>query len=753
MSAEPQIGGSVRRREDPPLLTGNGRYASDLRLPGLCHLAVVRGSLAHARILSVNVEPARRLPGVVAAWSPGDLPELRGPMNDVPPPGVLQRPRPVLATGEVRHVGEAVAVVVARDPYVAADAAQTVAVELEPLPAVAGVLEASAASAPRVHADLPGNLAGRTERAFGDVDAAFGERATVVRQRFHLARVAGGYLEPRAATASLDGAGRLVVWTSTQWVFGVHASIAAALGLDHGQLRVLAQDVGGGFGAKGMPYPEEVLVALAARRLGRPVSWVASRSEDTVASAHSHGTVLDLELAAEADGSLRGLRGRVLHDVGAYTASGAGQSDNIVSHLVSAYRLPALRIEVDLVLTNAAPCGFIRGGGREVGNFGIERLLDLLASRLRLDPVELRRRNLIAPRDMPHDTGYPERGGTVVYDGGDYPHLLELALEAVGYQEVRRSQAKGWRPGVGVACCVESTGLPAPETARVHLAPHGRVNVLVGSTPHGQGHQTIAAQVVADRLGWPSSQITVTAGDTAAVPFAAVTAASRSAVDMGNAVARAALAARRRLLEMAAEALEASPEDVVLTADGAHVRGVPERLLPLAEVVGPEGLEVMETLEADRRRAYASSCHAALVEVDPDTGDVAVSKYVIVHDVGRPINPLLVEGQMHGGFAHGLGYGLFEEAHYEPDGAFRSASFLDYAIPSAPEVGAGPILRHITTASLHNPEGFKGAGEGGTIAVPAALANAVEDALRRHGSAAVVDRLPITPELVLKLLR
>jgi carbon-monoxide dehydrogenase large subunit len=745
------IGQSLRRREDRPLLLGQGQYAADIRLPGLLHLTLVRSIHPHARLDSVSLEAARQLPGV-QAFVAADLPEIGGTLGDAAPPGAVAHPRPVLASGRVRYAGEPIAAIVAEDPVAAVDAAQLVEVQVSPLDGVGDVTAATAPGAPLLHEGMASNVAGRVERGFGDAEAAFDGAPVVVRQRFQLGRVAGGYLEPRASVASFDPASRvLTLWTSTQWVYGVRDRIAALLGLERDSVRVLAPDVGGGFGAKGMVYPEEVLVAALALRLGRPVRWVATRTEDTAATTHSHGTVVEAELAAESDGTLRGLRARLWHDVGAYAAPGMLQSDNILSHLVSAYRLPALRAEVELVYTNAVPSGYIRGGGREVGNFVVERLMDRLAAELRLAPVEVRRRNLIGPEQMPHATGYvrpPDR--PTVYDGGDYPRLLDAALEAIDYSGARRQQAAGARIGVGVACCVEQAGIGLPEPARIRVAPDGTVQAFLGSTPQGQGHRTVFAQVVAERLGWPIERIEIFAGDSTAVSSAANTAGSRSALEVGNAAAAAAVSARRQLLERARALLEAAADDVELGPSGAVVRGAPARGVTLAQLLGGQDFEAEETFHS--RGTYTAACHAAVVELDPDTAHVRILRYAIAHDCGRAINPLLVEGQILGGLVHGLGYALLEEAAYLPDGTFASASFLDYALPGPRLLSTAPALVHHEAPIFGNPEGFKGVGETGTISAPAAVIGAIEDSLRRHGVDTTLGTIPLTATRLFALL-
>jgi carbon-monoxide dehydrogenase large subunit len=661
---------------------------------------------------------------VLAAWSASDFPEL-GTLPGFPVGPAQLRERPVLPSKEVRYAGEAVAVVIADSPERAADAATMVEVDVEPLPSTSDPLH--------------GEVAATVERGFGDIQAAFTDAAVTVSVRLKLGRVTGAYMEPRATTAAMDG-DRLVVHTSTQNVFGVRDAIANSLGLSVDRVRVVAPHVGGAFGAKGMAVAEEVLTAAAALRLRRPVQWIASRSDDMLAGTQAHGTVLELELAAERDGRLRGLRGRVWHPIGAYAGAGPGQVDNIVSHLLSAYRLPAMQITIDVVYTNTAPSGFIRGGGREVGNFAMERLVDRMARELRIDPVELRRRNLVPPSAMPYETGYRTPRMNVVFDGGDYPAMLEGARVAIG----QASQAGQHAQGVGIACFTESTGIGEPEHARVVMDLAGNVTLFIGTTPQGQGHETTAALVAGEHLGWPAEMISVVAGDSAAVPAGRNTAASRSAVEMGSATGIAAGSMRRKLLAFAAERLEVAAEDLELGPGGAGVRGVPDRHVPLAELI-PNGLEVAEVYDPERRRAYASGCVAIAADVDIETGAVEVRRHVFVHDVGRQINPVVVEGQVHGGAAHGLGYALYEEFAYDEDGSPRTSGFLDYSIVSAGEV-VEPETSDIDTPSPSNPGGFRGAGEGATIPVAAAMAAAVEDAVRNRGLDVFITELPITPE-------
>lgn len=719
------IGRPLARREDLPLITGRGSFVADGQRRGLVHLAFRRAGVPGGDSLRVDLAAAKSMPGVVGAWTATDL-GLADPFMPHLGADPPER-RPVLASGRVRFDGEAVAVVAAESEYQAADAAEAILVDMDE-----AVLEK-----PEV----------ATRDGFGDVAAAFEHAPVTVRGRVAMAQISGGAIEPRACLAEwFPEERRLEIRATVGWVHGLRAAVAGCLGLSPEQVIALAENVGGTYGAKNHPYPEYIVAAALARRLGRPVRWVADRTEDSLTTAQAHGAVLDLEVAAEADGRLRGIRGEIDWPVGAYVTLGAMMSRSYASHMVSAYRLPALDVSVRARVSTGPPASMIRGGGRPVGNYGTERMLDRLARRLDLDPVELRRRNLVPAHAMPHETGFPGQ----VYDGGDYERLLSLATERAGHSEIRERQRSGEPLGLGVAMCVESTGMGAGEPSRVVVHSDGRAEVFVGSTPSGQGHETFVAQVVADRLGWPLERITVHAGDSRNVPFAMVTAGSRSALDVGNSVALSAASARRQLLERAAESLEAAPEDIDVDVEGAAVRGAPRRAVPLESLVG-EGLVAIESWSSNGP-AWASSCHVAVVRLDLETGAVEMQRYVIAHDSGRAINPLLLDGQLQGGYAHGLGYALFEECAYSEDGRFVGPTFLDYTIASPPDLAAGLDLIHTETPTSQNPEGFRGAGEAGTIAVPAAVANAVEDALYAAGRPGEVEMVPVTPLRLWKLL-
>lgn len=724
------IGRSMKRREDPPLIQGLGRYAADNHAPGTVHMAVRRAGVPRADGLKVDVSAALAMPGVVGAWVVGQIGLADDYMPDPNPQQPLPIRRPILAKDEVRFEGDAVAVLAAETEYQAHDAIDAIDVEANQ------ILQAARA--------LPAQ-----RFRIGDAGVAIEQAPVRVRQRLAMARIAGAAMEPRAAFADWnDSEQKLYIRASVGGVHVLRETVARCLGLERSQVIALSGDVGGSFGAKNHPYPEYIMAAAISRLIKRPVRWVSNRSEDGHTTGQAHGAELDLEIASDKEGRLAGLRGRFTWTIGAYFGRGALQEESMASHAMSAYRMPAFDVEVAPRHSDTPPSAFIRGGGRPVGNFGIERMIDRLARRLSLDPIELRRRNLIGPSDKPYETGL----NAIVYDGGDYPRLLELAVERIGASDVRRRQHAGEPVGVGVAMCLESTGIGQPEPSRVAVTADGTARVSLGSTSQGQGHQTFIAQIVADRLGWPIERIEVTAGDSRTVGSLFVTAASRSALEFGNSVALSAASARRMLLERASQKLEAAAEDLVLDFRGVGVRGVPDRRVSLEDLVG-EGLEAVEVWDSKGKKAWASSCHAAVVSVDAETGGVGVERYVIAHDSGRLINPMIVEGQLHGGYAHGLGYALFEEALYSPDGNFQSPSFLDYTIVSAPELRAEPELIHTETASPHNPEGFRGAGEAGTIAVPAAIANAIEDAMYAMGYDVAVDSVPVTPLKLWNLMR
>lgn len=747
------IGKPVRRVEDPHLVTGHGRYAGDVHFDRLLHMAVLRSYLPHARIQRIEAGQARRRPGVVAVWTVEDLPvPARTFQEEIVAPELAHVGRPTLASGIVRYVGEPIAVVFAENQYVAFDALSDLQLELEELPAVATAEAALEPGAPRIHEEFERNLARSNRATLGDAEAAFAGAAHVVRDRFRWARVCAAAMEPRASTARPHGAG-VMVWSSTQAVFMVRRRLAHGLALPEADVVVLAEDVGGGFGPKGNFYAEDMLVASAAHRLGRPVTWTATRSEDLMTTIQARGTRGELELAADAEGRLLGLRGTLLQDVGAYPSTATVSIQASLPHFISAYKLPAMDLAYEAVFTNTVPTGSVRGGSRPLGNYGIERMMDRLADRLGVDHSEIRRRNLIQPHEFPYDTGYGGPNSMFTYDSGDYPRLLETTLARLSQKPSADIPAGRWLTGVGLAMCVEQAGGSNNEVSRVVIRRDGIARLSIGSTAQGHGHVTSAAQILADRLGWPFDRIEVVQGDTRAVSHGYMAAGSRTGIHVGNSVSLTARAARADLLARAAADLEVDVADVEMVDGRIQVRGVPARRIDVVDLVPHDGLEYSQGWNTATPQTFPSACHGVEVAVDQDTGQVVVLRYVITHDVGREINPMIVGGQVLGGLVHGVSIALLEEAIYSDGAAFLTPTFLDYQIASPPEVDFEIDVTAIETLSPNNPEGIKGVAESASIPSLAVVARAVEDAVRKVNPKAVLMDLPITPESVLAQIR
>jgi carbon-monoxide dehydrogenase large subunit len=667
---------------------------------------------------------------------------------------------PVLPEARVAYVGQPVALVVAASRAQAEDAAELLEIEYEPLPAVVSAEQGLRPDAPRVHPHWGDNLAVHFITGHGEVDAAFAMASVVVRERFVFHRQGAVPIESRAILAEPERQGEgLHVWSSTQVPHAQRRSLAACLGLPEERLRVTAPDVGGGFGPKSLVYPEDVLVALVARRLGRPVKFAADRREDLAASAQSRGQTMEVSIAAALDGRLLALDVRLIVDCGAFNPWQWNMAYNTAVHLAGPYRIPSLRVEVTYVATNKAPLISIRGAGRPEAAFAMERGLDRVAAALEQDPILARRRNLLRPADLPWNSGLLYKDGQPLYlDGGDFPTALERTLQAIGHTDFRPEQkaalAGGRWLGLGVAGYVEGTGQGPFESARVRVDPSGTVICDVGAAPQGQGHQTVYAQIVAAQLDLDPTVVEVRTGDTGLLAFGVGTYASRSAVTAGNAAAQAASQVRERALWLAARAFEVSPADLEWHDGRVAVRGSPSQTLGLSQLAAlaaphrlPPQLGIDPGLEATAYYqpdtvTFSGGFHAAVVEVDPETGQVKVLRYAVVHDCGRAINPLLVDGQVAGGVVHGLGAALQEEVVVDQDGQLLTASLMDYLIPTAPDV---PPLRLLEqeAPSARNPLGLKGVGEGGTVPVPAVIASAVEDALRPLG--VVIREVPVSP--------
>lgn len=759
------IGASPRRLEDRRLVTGGGRFVDDLRPAGMAHLGVVRSPHAHARLRGVDGTAARAMPGVLAVWAAADLPEVARPLAQGGEGAGRPWAMPVLAREVVRYAGEPVAVVVAESPYLLADALERVAVAWQPLPALADV-EAARTAPVRLHASWPDNVALEVSGAFGDVELALAGAAVVVREQIRHPRLAAVPIEPRGALAYRDETGVLVLWSSQQNPYRLREAVCAVLGLPASQVRVLIPDVGGAFGPKGSVYPEEVLVAAAALRLGRPVKWIEGRREDFVASGHDRDQVHAARLGLTREGVIVALDDAFLADVGAYPAEGAGLVANTVNHLPGPYRVPHYRGAGTSVVTTKTLNAAYRGAGRPEAVLVMERLLDRGARRLGLDPADLRRRNLVRPEEMPYRPGLTYKDGVpVAYDPGDFPAAFERALALLdwaGWRRRQQAQADGPRRiGLGCACYVQGTGLGPFEGATVRVDPSGTVEVIVGVAAQGQGHATTLAQIAAAELGVRLDDVIVKGGDTGLHPHGMGTGGSRVLANAGPAVARSARAVGERARQVAAELLECAPADVRLAGGRAHVAGVPDRGVALGRVAqaavtsralraaGEPGLNACTWFYPDTV-TWAFGTQAAAVEVDVETGAVRLRAYAIVHDPGRAVHPAIVEGQLQGGAVQGVGAGLFEELVYDPAGQLLTGSLMDYAIPRADDLPALAVglAPH---PSARNPLGVKGVGESGAIAGAAAVANAVEDALADLG--VVIRELPATPARLWAALR
>jgi len=764
--SERLLGASVRRREDPRLVTGGGRYVADLALPGMLHVAVHRSPHAHARIVGVDASQARRHPGVVHVLIPADVTSLGRLPLLVPHSSLIAPACPELLPQEIASfAGQAVALVVAETAAEARDALDVLRVEYQPLPAVASLDDALRPDGPRVHPG--GNTAARFVQRVGDPAGALARADVVVRERFHLHRGAGMAIETRAIAARWDAElGQITVWSTTQAPQILRRMLARYLGLAEHAVRVITEDIGGGFGPKAIVYPEDILVPLVARRLGRPVRFVETRHEHFLAVTQERDQWHDVELGLTRAGRIVGLRDSFSHDCGAFVSWGI-----IVPLLTSVtvpgpYRVPNYEVTLTALYTNRVPVTPVRGAGRPQAVFVMERMLDLAAARLGIDRVAIRALNLIPPDAFPYDVGLVSRDNSPRrYDSGDYPECLRRAVEAISADgfaaERQRARAEGRAIGLGFALFVEDTGLGPYEGIRVRVEVTGRVFVFSGTSSQGQSHETTLAQVVADGLSVPIEQVTVVPGDTNGLPYGVGTFASRVAVLASASAMRAASEVRKKALAIAAEHLEAAIEDLVVEDGLVAVRGAPGRTVTLGEVAslasaprpgyalpggmdpGLEATGYVHVLQA----TYSSGAHAVIVEVDPDTGAVQILRYVAVDDCGTMINPMVVEGQVHGGIAHGIGNALLEEVVYDATGQLVTGTFMDYALPRADDV-PGLDVRHVVTPSPLNPLGVKGAGEGGTLPAPAAIANAVADALGIH-----VTEMPLTRERLWHRLR
>ena len=765
----------VLRNEDARLLTGRALFVDDVQLPGMLHVAFVRSEHAHGRITNVDVSAAKRHTGVHAIYTAADLGDYLkpGPVLVPPPPIVnllfnacTQMP---LAKDKVRHVGEPIAMVVADNRYVAEDAVRDVVVDIDPIDAVVDLEKGLASDAPLIHEHLKSNVAAHVIQRKGDYASARKKADVIVRRRFHYDRGVSAPIENRAVAVEWDAKSEeLTIWDTTQAPIPIRNGLASMLGLLQSQVNVIAPFVGGGFGPKIMMfYPEELLLPWAAIRLNRPLKWTEDRQENFYATTQERGQVHDAEMALTKDGRILGVHDVFLFDTGAYDPYGLTIPINSQCTLLGPYDIPDYESEFTAVFTNKPIVTPVRGAGRQHGVFVSERLLDLAARELGIDRVEIRKRNLIGPDRFPvnHEIMFQD-SAPLIYDSGDYLPALEQAADIIGYDKFLREdqpklRAQGRHVGVGVTCYVEGTGIGPYEGARVTVEPSGKVQCATGVGTQGQGHFTVFAQLVADALGVAVEEVRVVTGDTREFHWGTGTFASRGAVVAGSACHAAAMAVREKILSLAGTLLNVRSDELELAGGRVYVRGASERGFSLGELSGKAnplrgavrpgsepGLESTAYFGPDRG-STASGVHAMIVEVDSETATVEIKRYLVVHDCGTIINPTLVEGQIHGGVAQGIGNAFYEQLVYDEQGQLLNASFMDYLIPTATDVP--PIeTAHRETPSPYNALGLKGVGEAGCIPTGALFAQAVEDALA--GSGVEITEIPLSPNRLFELI-
>ncbi|HEX4835714.1 MAG TPA: xanthine dehydrogenase family protein molybdopterin-binding subunit [bacterium] len=745
MAVSQYVGARIKRIEDPKLIRGEGQYIDDLTLGGMLHAVFVRSPHGHARITKVDLGRARAHPGVVTALAGADVSEIQKPLPVIPVEGTRVASHLPLADKEVHYAGEPVAVVVATDPYAARDAADLAEVTYDPLPAVVD-LETAARGRPFVHEELGTNIAYTSTLEKGDLDAAFRDAPVVIRQRMVNQRLAPVSMETRGTVAMYDGSqgqGILTVWTSTQEAHAIRDGLSQVLGLDARRIRVLTPDVGGGFGAKLNIYPEDALVAHLARRLRRPVKWIETRRENLLTTTHGRSQVAEVEVAADATGRIRGMRSRILADFGASLIYTTAIVPTLTPLMIQGpYDIPAIRCELICLYTNTCPTGAYRGAGRPEATYYLERAMDLVADATGVDPGEVRRRNFIPPSRFPYKAASGAR-----YDSGEYAKPLDEVLRVADYPRLRREQETARRAGrlvgIGLSSYVEICAFAGWELGTVRVNKDGTATVITGTSPHGQGDATGFAQIVGDALTIPLDRITVVYGDTLLVQQGGGTSGSRSMALGGSAVYRAAQEVREQVLGIAANLLEAAKADLVLESARVTVRGAPTRAVTITDVADaayrgahlPEGQD--PGLEATSRFASKSATfpfgsHLCVVEIDPETAVSRIVRYMAVDDCGRVINPLLVDGQIHGGIVQGASQALLEGVIYDDTGQLLTGTLAEYGIPTShfiPRMERGTSV----TPTPNNPLGAKGIGEAATIGSTPAVVNAVVDALSHLG--------------------
>jgi carbon-monoxide dehydrogenase large subunit len=769
------FGQPIKRNEDPQLLRGQALFVDDVHIPGMLHVAFKRSDYAHAKIVGRHIEAAQQMAGVVAVYIAEDLGAFRQPSPLlVPPPPAEhiifnERTACQLAQEKVRYVGEPIVMVVAESRYLAEDAVDQIVVDYEALDAIVELERALDDEAALVHEDVGSNMAAHVIQRKGDYEAARREADVIISRRMLYDRGTAAPMETRGVVAHYDQLARqLTVWDSTQAPIPIRNGLAAMFGLSERQVRVIAPFVGGGFGPKVMMfYPEETLIPWAAMQLRRPIKWIEDRLENFYAMTQERGQVHDAEILLTKEGQILGVKDVFLHDTGAYIPYGLTVPINTQCTLLGPYVVPHYYTEFKAIFTNKTIVSPYRGAGRQHGVFVMERLLDLAAKELAMDPLELRRQNLIPPDQFPWCNEIIYQDFTkLTYDSGNYEPVLDKAMRMIGWHSFRQDEqpklrAQGKKVGIGLVLYVEGTGIGPYEGARVQVENSGKVTVVTGIGTQGQGHFTSFAQIVADALGVPVKDIYVSTGDTAQFSWGVGTFASRGAVVAGSAIYLAAQKVRQKALKQAAEHLEAAEEDIELLDGYAQVRGVPEARVslgslaaaanPLRGAVRPgsePGLEATDYFGPEMGTT-ASGAHAMIVEVDPETFNIKIHKYVVVHDCGPLINPLIVEGQVHGGVAQGIGNAFYEQLAYDENGQLLNASFMDYLLPTSTDMP--PIaIGHEETPSPLNPLGVKGAGEAGAIPVGPLFAQALEDALQETGLEIL--EIPLSPSRLWELV-
>lgn len=772
MSSAKVFGSRAKRLEDPALLTGNGRFIDDIAYSGLKHAAFLRSPHAHAAIRNIDSEAARAVAGVHAVFTLADFrPYLVNERLVVGLPSPAYRQdlnRPALADGEVVHVGEPIAIVVADTRYIAEDAAALIEIEYDPLPVVADCKKALEDGAPTVHTDSPHNVLAEFEVGFGDVDQVFAGAPHVFKESFWQHRGGSHSLEGRGAVASYDDMDeQLTLWTSTQAAHTAKNVLIDMFGWSENRIRVMTPDVGGGFGPKVVFYPEDVSVALAAYIMREPVKWVEDRREHFVGTTQERDQYWDVEIAVDGQGKALGVRGTLVHDHGAYTARGINLAQNSAVVVTLPYDVPSYHLDVKLALTNKVAVTPVRGAGHPQGIFVMERLLDRAANELGLDRVEIRRRNLVPGDRMPCEKPIKARNGLpVVLDSGDYPAAMDMALQKAGYEAFRDRQAsaraEGRYIGIGVANYVKGTGRGPFESATVRIGPSGKIMVYTGAAAMGQSTKTMMAQIVAEHLGGDMSLVEVVTGDTSGVPMGIGGSASRQTVTAGSSAHLAALDVRAKALKVAAHILEASEEDLEIDGGEIRVKGVSDLSVSLGTVAHavagtpgfalPGGIEPgMESTQSAviDDLTFASGTQVVEVEVDPETGNVSFINYVMVHDSGVIINPMIVDGQVIGGTAHGIGNTLYEWMGYDEYAQPLTTNYAEYLMVTAPEMPTIDLF-HMESPTPLNPLGVKGVGECGIAPASAAIVAAIEDALKPFN--VHIDQVPIRPAEIVALV-